>query len=310
MRKRFLPSVVIVLIGLFFVLPDLPAQTCSCAATPLFNPLDFSTLKNRKWHFELSFKYHAMNDLVEETKKVEDDTERRRTAQFMIFDARYALFSNLTVRAVFSFARHYREIGISLAEPVNTRGIGDSMLIVQYSPLPYSETNKTEVSLGAGVKIPLGENNAQVGVTASEDMQPGTGSWDFMGWGFLSRQIPFWRWSELFTGVSTRLNGANDRGYSFGNEITVSLGARTQAANGLLVSLYGRYRWAGSDQRFDAPIPNTGGHWISVVPSVSLNITRDMGIKTEVELPAYRNLNGYRQFTSTYLVSVSLFYQY
>lgn len=310
MRKKLLILGVMTLAGLFIVSPELPAQTCSCAATPLFNPLDFSTLKNRKWHFELTFKYHAMNDLVEGTQKVEDDTARQRTAQFMLFDVRYALMSNLTIRAVFSVGRQYREIGISQSEPVSTRGIGDSMLIVQYSPLSYSATNTTEVSLGAGVKIPLGENNVRVGVRASEDMQPGTGSWDFLGWGFVARQIPLWRWSELFTGVSARLNGANESGYSFGNEITVSLGARTQVANGLLLSLYGRYRWAGSDQRFDAPLPNTGGHWIYVVPSVSLNITRDMGIKTEIELPVYRNLNGFRQFTSTFLVSVSLFFQH
>lgn len=310
MRNRLLISVLFLLVNLFFVIPELSAQTCSCAATPLFNPLDFSTLNNRKWHFELSFKYHAMNDLVEGAKKVEDDTERRRTAQFMLFDARYALRSNLTIRAVFSVARQYREIGISQAGPVSTRGIGDGMLILQYSPFPYSETNKTEVSLGAGVKIPLGENNAQVEVRASEDMQPGTGSWDFLGWGFVSRQIPLWRWSELFIGLSARVNGEDSRGYSFGSEVTASLGARTKAVRNLLISVYARYRWAGSDHRFDAPIPNTGGHWVYVVPSISLNLTKDMGFKTEVELPVYRNLSGYRQFTSTYLVSVSLFYQY
>ncbi len=43
----------------------LNSQTCSCATTPLFNPLEYSTLKNRRWHFAIAYKYHAVNDLVE-----------------------------------------------------------------------------------------------------------------------------------------------------------------------------------------------------------------------------------------------------
>jgi hypothetical protein len=295
---------------LFVILPSfLASQTCSCAATPLFNPLDFATLKNRKWHFELTYKYHSMNDLVEGSAKVKDDTERRRTAQFVLADARYALLPNLTIRAVFSWVSHYREIGISFSEPVQTQGLGDSLMTVQYSPFPYTETRKTEISLGAGLKIPTGENNAQTQVTASEDMQPGTGSWDIMGWTFVSQQIPIGTWTEIFAGLYGRLNGSNDRGYQFGNEYSVSLGLRAQAVKRLMLSLYGRYRWADFDKRFDSDIPNTGGHWVYVIPSVSWNISENFGIKSEIELPLYRNLNGYRQFTTTFLASVSLFYQ-
>jgi len=295
---------------LIFLFPSiLESQTCSCAATPLFNPLDFATLKNRKWHFELTYKYHSTNDLVEGSEKVKDDTDRQRTAQFVLADARYALLPNLTIRATFSWVRHYREIGISFSEPVQTKALGDGLLTVQYSPFPYTETMKTEISLGAGLKIPTGENNARADVTASEDMQPGTGSWDLMGWAFVSQQVPLGTWTEIFAGFYSRFNGSNDRGYQFGNEYSVSLGLRAPAAKRLMLSIYGRYRWAGYDKRFDSDIPNTGGNWVYIVPSASWNISDNCGIKSEIELPMYRNLNGYRQFTTTFLVSISLFYQ-
>jgi hypothetical protein len=271
--------------------------------------VDFATLKNRKWHFELSYKYHSMNDLVEGSTKVIDDTERRRTAQFALADVRYALLPNLTIRAALSWVNHYRAIGISFSEPVQTQALGDSLLTVQYSPFPYTVTRKTELSLGAGLKIPTGENSAQTEVTASEDMQPGTGSWDVMGWTFVSQQVPLGPWTEIFTGIYGRFNGSNDRGYQFGNEYSVSLGARAQALKRLLLSLYGRYRWADIDKRFDSDIPNTGGHWVYIVPSASWNISENFGIKSEIELPLHRNLNGYRQFTTTFLVSISLYYQ-
>ncbi len=74
-------------------------------------------------------------------------------------------------------------------------------------------------------------------------------------------------------------------------------------------SLYGRYRRANSDKRFKGDIPNTGGQWIYLVPAVTVRIARDIGFKTEVEIPVYRKLNGIRQFTSTFLISISLFYE-
>jgi hypothetical protein len=305
-------QVLIAYLGLLiFVLfpPSLSSQTCSCAATPLFNPLDFATLKDRKWHFELTYKFHSMNDLVEGSEKVQDDTERRRTVRFVLADTRFAILPNLTIRAAFSWVSHYREIGISYSEPVKIQAMGDSLLTVQYSPFPYTETKKTEISLGVGLKIPTGENTAQTDVTASEDMQPGTGSWDILGWTFLSQQIPLGSWSEVFVGLYGRFNGTNNRGYQFGNEYSVSLGLRALTVKRLMISLYGKYRWASSDIRYDSNIPNTGGHWIYVVPSASWNISENFGIKSEIELPLHRDLNGYRQFTTTFLVSVSLYYQ-
>ncbi len=204
----------------------LNSQTCSCAATPLFNPLEYSTLKNRKWHFAIAYKYHAINDLMEGSKKVEDDTKRRRNAQALLLDIRYALFRSFTLRAVFSSAWHEREVGISTALPVSTQGFGDSMLSIQYTPVYYSDRNRTEVSIGGGVKIPLGQSEAKIIGVASEDMQPGTGSWDIIAWAYVSRLVSLVPGLEIFTGASTRFNGSNKRSYRFGNEIIYSFGAK------------------------------------------------------------------------------------
>lgn len=310
MRKQ-LKNIVNILVGLIILLVsqfNTYAQTCSCAAAPLFDPIEYSTLKDRKWRFELSFKYHALNDLVEGTEKVVDDTDRIRTSQFFLFDVRYSLSRNVTLRTVLSLVRQYRDVGISSAPPVSTNGLGDSMLSIQYSPLHYSQTNHTEAALGAGIKLPVGHNDAKTIGVASEDMQPSTGSWDTLLWGYASHILPFGTGFEVFSGVSVRFNGTNARDYSFGNEVIASFGSRLQTKNSLGFAIYGRYRWADYDKRFDGNVPNTGGQWIYVVPSITMNIQRDWGIKAEVELPVYRKLNGYRQFTTTYLASVSVFY--
>jgi hypothetical protein len=304
-------ELVFVVIGLVILLGSqfhAYAQTCSCAAAPLFDPIEYSTLKDRKWRFELSFKYHALNDLVEVIEKVVDDTDRTRTSQFLLFDVRYSLSRKVTLRTVLSLARQYRDVGISFAEPVSTSGFGDSMLSIQYSPIHYSQTNRTEVALGGGAKLPIGHNDAKVIGIASEDMQPGTGSWDTLLWGYASHILPFDSGFEVFGGVSARFNGTNSREYSFGNEIIGSFGTRLQTKNNLGLAIYGRYRWADYDKRFGGNVPNTGGKWVYIVPSITLNIQRDWGIKAEMELPVFRKLNGFRQFTTTFLASISVFY--
>ncbi len=310
MRWRF-KNIASMLVGLIILLLsqfNTYAQTCSCAAASLFDPIEYSTLKDRKWRFELSFKYHALNDLVEGTEKVVDDTDRSRTSQFLMLDVRYSLSRYITLRTILSFARQYRDVGISNAAPVSTNGLGDSMLSIQYSPLHYSQTNRTEVALGGGMKLPVGHNDAKIIGIASEDMQPGSGSWDTLVWGYASHLFPVGTGFEVFGGISARLNGTNSRDYSFGNEVIASVGSRLQMKNNLGIAIYGRYRWADYDKRFDGNVPNTGGQWIFIVPSITLNIQGDWGIKAEVELPVYRKLNGFRQFTTTYLASVSVFY--
>jgi hypothetical protein len=287
---------------------NLYSQTCSCAGTPLFDPIEYSTLKGKKWRFELSYKYHAVNDLVEGTEKVIDDTRRKRTSQAVLLDVQYAFSRRLTFRSVFSLTRQDRDVGISASPAVRTQGVGDGMITLQYSPLFYSERSRTEVAFGAGVKIPTGESSAEIVGIAPEDMQPGTGSWDFVAWAYAGQIITSLKGLEVFTGFSTRLNGSNERGYSFGNEIIASAGARLLTGKLCNYSLYARYRWADSDTRFDSEIPNTGGQWLFLIPSITVNITKSMGFKTEAEIPLYRKLNGFRQFTTSYLASVSVIY--
>ncbi|NIM91152.1 MAG: hypothetical protein GTO17_09415 [Candidatus Aminicenantes bacterium] len=309
MKKNHLFSILVALTIFCVSETYLNSQTCSCAGIPLYNPLEFSTLKERKWHFELTYKYHVINDLVEGSEKIQDDTERKRIAHFLLFDTRYALTRNFTLRAVFSLARQEREVGISTSLPVHTQGLGDSLLTLQYSPFSGSTPNQIEFSLGGGVKMPLGQSEAKIVGIASEDMQPGTGSWDYMIWGYASRNLPILSGLQVFAGVSSRFNGSNSRDYKFGNEIIASFGVIGQAPKLVGYSLYGRYRWAGSDKRLQADIPNTGGHWVYLVPGLTFHITKDMGFKTEGEIPLYRKLSGVRQFTTTFLVSFSFFYE-
>lgn len=300
---------ILMLMGIGF---HLEAQTCSCAGAPIFNPLEFSNTsidKDKRWHFQLSFKYHAINDLVEGRTKIIDETDRTRTAQSVFLETRYSLSRRISIMALLNVTGHTRDVGISSSSGVSTSGLGDTMLSIQYTPLHYADGKSTEFSMGGGVKAPTGRSNVQLTGVAAEDMQPGTGSWDAVAWGYAGRKIKAVRGLELFAGASFRFNSANNRDYKFGNEIITALGARMKTKGFLDYSFYTRYRWADSDKRFGGDVPNTGGNWLYLVPGLTFKVNKSMGFKTEVEIPIYRNLNGLRQFTSTLLLSLSMYYE-
>ena len=156
-KKNMVKCVAVIAFLLLLPYSHLYSQTCSCASTLLSNSLEYSTLKGRKWHFELNYKYHAINDLVEGSRSIEDDTDRRRTAQVLLLDVRYALSTRILLRTVFSLSRQERGVGISSALPVHTQGISDGMLMMQYTLLQSSFQNNTEISVGGGIKLPLGK---------------------------------------------------------------------------------------------------------------------------------------------------------
>lgn len=114
---------------------------------------------------------------------------------------------------------------------------------------------------------------------------------------------------EIFSGAAVRFNGVNSREYSFGNEVTASLGAKLYTHSSFDYSIYARFRWAAGDERFASKVPNTGGRWVYIIPNLTARVWKGMGLKTEVEFPIYRKLNGFRQFTSNVLFSVSVFYE-
>ena len=117
----------------------LHAQTCSCAGAPMFNPLEYQSMqKDKRWHFELSFKHHAINDLVEGSEQVDDYTDRSRSAQSVFLEVRYALTKRLSVIGLLNFTGHRRDVGISssaAASPIRA-GTGFTLSRVLHSKWP------------------------------------------------------------------------------------------------------------------------------------------------------------------------------
>jgi len=144
-------------------------------------------------------------------------------------------------------------------------------------------------------------------------MQPGSGSWDGIFWGYYSNGEFLLLDLTVITNILLRLNGNNSRfensikGYNFGNELIGIIGWNYSIGSSLDLALLLKYRNTANDVFNDQNIPNTGGNWIYLKPGINLYLTNNLTSRIESELPIFRSVNG-TQLTTMFATSISFFY--
>lgn len=287
------------------------SATCSCAGVPLLNSMNTSSVNQSQWVLNLTYEHHVMNKLYSGSDEVNDETNRRRETNSTIMQADYGINKVWSVSAMLSYVDHQREIGRSNNSFSSTSGLGDGLMLVKYTPQKIDLFSKWEYSLGVGVKIPLGEDNAtQSGIILSEDMQPSSGSYSALAWGYLGYAFEQSAQTQIFVSSNYSLNQENGRNYANGNEFNIGLGLSYTMKEKWGVVAQLRYRTTQADERNGNSIPNTGGEWIDFNPSAQYRIDHKSGINLGLRIPLYRNLDGALQFTTSNAATLGYSYAF
>jgi len=290
-------------------------QACSCGGAPLMGSLELPTAPAGSWQFGLTYEYHAIGDVVSGTTELEDDT-RRRTVHSGLLEINYGLSARFSASAVLTILQQERTTNsvLGTGELLQTHGVGDGIFMLKYSLLPFSPPAQRQVAAGAGVKMPFGKTSLTANSTLlAADMQPGTGSWDAVLWGYAYQG--FYRYLPLGVQAtfSYRLNGTNDRfgsgnqSYRFGNEFITTVAANVRPGTLLDYTLGVRYRAVTADEFAGLDLPNSGGKWVNLIPGINVNLTPTYAVRASFTLPVYRKLEG-TQLTTSYAFSLSIFY--
>jgi hypothetical protein len=285
------------------------SATCSCAGVPLLNSMNSASVDKNQWLLNVTYEHHEMNKLYSGSDEVNDETNRIRETDSAIIQVNYGINKVWSVSAMLSYIDHYREIGRSSNSFSSASGIGDGLILLKYTPQQIDLFSKWEYAFGVGVKIPLGEDNAmQNGVTLSEDMQPSSGSYSALAWGYLGYAFDQSSQTQMFMSSNYSFNQDNDRNYTNGNEFNIDIGGSyTMVKNwGFVAQL--RYRTTQADERNNNSIPNTGGEWVDFIPSVQYRINDKSGVNLGFRIPLYRNLDGALQFTTSSAATLSYSY--
>ena len=305
------------LILIFFIasVSQVYSQACCTAGSPLLSSLETSTTQKGNLQIGLSYVYNLLDDVYEETNYLNDNT-RNRISQSILMQADYGVSENFSLSGLFTYINQERNISAyqGATNTVSASGIGDALLLIKYNLVPLTILKEQELSFGLGTKIPLGKSDlTSNGLLLPADMQPGTGSWDFILWSYYSQGRLFELPLNLVINFSYRQNGTNERfgnnngSYKFGNELITQLGFGYRTDLPIDFTLLTRMRITGKDHFLENPIPNTGGNWLYLVPGINIKVYRSIVFRLTSEIPIYRNLNG-TQLTTTFTTAASIYY--
>ena len=224
---------------------------------------------------------------------------------------------------------------------VNSSGIGDLIIFPRYNV--YEKTkglNKTELSLGMGLKIPIGAHNdsnfvgyskfvnfdnnpptldsTEIWQTSPPTVQATTGSHDLMFYGFYFKSFPKKK-LRLFASALYVKKGWNSLGLKFGDYASLGLFAGTTVFKkiGLVGQIKGE--WVGKMQALDKidilseysiDQQSTGSQMVSFVPQVMYTFNRPkMTVFATADIPLYQNMRG-TQVASQYQVTGGVSYRF
>ena len=293
------------------------AQTCCSGGIPLSNNLGLATLEKGSFQIGLHYDYNNLNTLNSGTQKLNDDS-RLRITHSVLLNTGYSLTNNLSIEGLFTWVNQRRKITQFGNENLDqTSGIGDAVLLLKYNFKNILGKNST-INLGAGAKLPIGsstETNNQ-GITFNADLQPGSNAWDILYWFATSKNFDFRPSFIVSTRFVYRSTGTNksyfgDSTYKFGNEVQSYL----QFSDEFLFlktlispSISIKYRGASQDKISGFNLENTGGKWISVIPSFIINVSQNLAFSTKAEIPIYGNVDG-TQLTPTFRLTTGFLYK-
>lgn len=252
------------------------------------------------------------------------------SSNYLYFRVAYGVTKNLTMSVESGYFINKTQIGLKKRDTITSSGIGDLLLFPRYTIYSKNtETKRTEVTLGLGIKIPLGKYDDST-VTSTNpftgkknyapsppSVQPSTGSHDFIFYGFFYRGYPEKNF-RLFANALYVKKGWNPLGEKFGDYASIGLFAGKTFFKKLGVTVQLKGEWIGKmkasrsademNWMYNVDILSTGGRKILFVPQISYSLKK-FTIYALSEFPLYQYVNR-AQVGSQYQITAGLTYRF
>lgn len=309
--KHFL----VIVFFLFLASPEMHAQACCSAGTPLSAQMGMEFMKKGELLFSTAYDYNYLNDQFKNSEQLDTD-DRSRTSQSILLRIQYALNNKLAfgISMPYVFRSEINNSSLSSFSSLSSSGIGD--LLVQ-SNVTIMNKGKHNMLLSGGIKAPTGSNDErnELGFTLPADLQPGTGSWDVIFGSLYEMSNIFGgdfhfnaSFTARFNGEGTRFDGRQT--YHFGNAFQVVSGLTYEMLvkrSFVVPSVNLSYRRTYVDITDGELTPSTGGDWINIIPGISYYYQDSFKVLLSTALPIFRYLEG-TQLTTTYRFFVQVQY--
>ncbi len=306
MKKIFL----IILISYIF-----PAcvfgQYSSYAEPDFITSIDYCTQPAKSWRFGFTYNHKNLSKLVTNSNLSDDETRTRLTHGFTTRIV-YGISDKLALGLSINYVKKNIELRLPTIgrEYLRMQGLSDTYLISEYTPLKWCFPEGKKLSFGTALKIPTGKTSyTSEEILVREDMQAGTGSYDFLIWA-----STLWRLSTLSPGYlylesGYRLNGTG-QDISYGDEVFASAGLLLLPEYEGRFTGYVRYSHVGKNRNtYDNIIPNSGGGMITMVGDIKADLSENVLGRLTLEAPVSNTVEG-TQLAAKYIITLSFQYTF
>jgi hypothetical protein len=297
---------------IFLFAQELRSQTCCSGGIPLSNNLGLVNEGKGSLLIGLNYDFNNLNTLNAGKDKLDDDS-RKRITHSALLNFGYSISDRLSVETLFTWVNQRRAINqFGNTDLQQTSGIGDAVFLLKYD-FPKTIGDKSNLSVGAGTKVPLGSYNEvdRSGITYIADLQPGSGAWDLILYAAISKNFDFRPTMTFSSRIIGRLTGSNKdyldgaSTYEYGDEFQFFLGVSDQFLVFNTITNPGisfKYRKAKRDIIEINELDNTGGEWLFINPNLGIQLSPTIRFQLKAEIPLIGNVDG-TQLTPTYRIT-------
>jgi len=304
MSKLTIPAVLMVLV---FTNPVV-AQNCCAPAVSQQGVLGETAALPHTLEIGLHYEYFNSEGKYDGPDKTLDPANTCSSLSRMVMTVGYGLAPGFSMTAIVPYTWKKKSLDVQpagLRLENTTEGIGDISYFVRFSPIKRSFVSFRELSLGFGIKLPTGSTDRRnFGFLLPEELQPGTGSWDYMlsmsyYHGFVPVDVIL---SSTYT-LTTEYEG-----FAFGNQLSYQLTSNFHVSGRLDVSAAVSGIVRAMDRRDDNEIPSTGRHQVWCTPGLHVQVIPEiMRLQIFYERPIYQDFNG-EQLGSDYNIRITTMY--
>ena len=269
------------------------AQLCCTTGSASASSFEVGVTPENSLRVSIGHEFNELSGTFEGSKRTESELLGSGSVQAYTLQADYGITRRWGATLSVPFVKTRRTFGGS--NSFSASGIGDMSFLLKYSLMPLNIASSRELAVGSGFKLPNGSKNViDDGTALNFNLQPGTGAWDFILWGYYYKSHLPSGWSGTLSAL-IRIPGTNSDGLQYGNEIIYSIVVNKRTSNSTQLSLRFKGRSSSQVTINDFKNPNTGGLITFIAPSFVWNPIRLFSLETGIDIPAFYSVSGTQQ---------------
>ena len=321
-------SVCYLIVGVFTMLAhgEIYSQGCCSggSANPISGGASTGVLQKNQVDFSLSHQYSYTDEFYSGDKDTINLIDQL-TSNYLFVKLDYGVTEKFTISLATGYFFNKTSIELGYKDTVSSSGISDIIIFPRYSVFNKKrENSRTELTLGLGMKIPIGSNTAKheigegVEVISPPTVQLTTGSQDLMLYGFLFQGYQKKK-LRLFASTLFIKKSYNSMGQKFGDYASIGLfvGKTVLKSVGLTAQIKGE--WIGRMKvaetvseddivAYNIDVNASGSKKMFFVPQISYSY-KNLSLFVSSDIPLYQYTNGV-QPGSMYQVTAGLSYRF